>query len=214
MIEFIERVIPCPPDRPEVGGPDHPMRKVTRQVAFEPGAWTPERAAKVGELFDAMASGWSERTSTERQDPLRDALTRGGLPEPVRGRCLEIGSGTGSSTGDLERRFESVVCVDLSRETLRHALPTQGIRVNADAARLPVADASAACIVLVNALLFPAEVARALAPDGAVVWVNSLGDATPIHLPAADVAEALPGSWGGIASEAGWGTWCVLGRIE
>ena len=66
--------------------------------------------------------------------------------------------------------------------------------------------------MLVNALLFPAEVARVLAPGGALVWVNSLGDATPIHLSAADVAKALPGGWGGPASDAGWGTWCVLRR--
>jgi len=42
--------------------------------------------------------------------------------------------------------------------------------------------------------------------------VNSLGECTPIHLPAEDVARALPGEWAGTAAEAGWGTWCVLRR--
>jgi len=38
--------------------PDHPMRKLTRQVAFD-GAWDAERAKKVGDLFDGMAADWS-----------------------------------------------------------------------------------------------------------------------------------------------------------
>jgi hypothetical protein len=84
--------------------------------------------------------------------------------------------------------------------------------VQGDGSRLPIADAGADCLVLVNALLFPREVERALAPDGALVWVNSLGDRTPIHLPAEDVEKALPGDWDGVAAEAAWGTWCVLHR--
>lgn len=212
LVEFLERIIPCPPDRPEVGGPDHPMRHVTRQVAFEPGGWTPERAHKVAQLFDSMAAAWSERASAERQDSLRDALVRGELEDLAQATCLEIGSGTGSSTADLAQRFRTVLCVDLSRAMLRHAPTAPGQRVNADAARLPIESGSAGCVVLVNALLFPAEVSRVLAPGGALVWVNSLGDRTPIHLPATDVQKALPGRWRGKASEAGWGTWCVLRR--
>ena len=48
--------------------------------------------------------------------------------------------------------------------------------------------------------------------DGVVVWVNSSGSQTPIHLPAADVAAALPGAWAGVESGAGEGLWCVLRR--
>jgi SAM-dependent methyltransferase len=214
LITFLDRTIPSPDDRPEVGGRDHPMRKVTRQVAFEPGAWTRERAAKVAQLFDTMAAEWSERTTPERQEALRDALARGGFSDTEPGVCLEIGSGTGSSTPDLVARFESVVSLDLSREMLRHAAPCGDGRINADAVSLPVADASARCVVLVNALLFPAETARVIAPGGALVWVNSLGDRTPIHLPAGDVGKALPGSWVGVAADAGWGTWSVLRRAE
>lgn len=212
MIEFLERVVPSPDDRPEVGGPDHPMRKVTRQVAFEPDGWTPDRASKVAQLFDTMAAGWSERTSEPRQHALRDALCRGRLDNDGSGICLEIGSGTGSSTADLGEHFGTVLAVDLSREMLRHAEPALAPRINADGSLLPFADGTADCIVLVNALLFPKEMERALAPDGALVWVNSLGDNTPIHLPAQDVERAMPGTWKGTASEAGWGTWCVLRR--
>ena len=57
--------------------------------------------------------------------------------------------------------------------------------------------------MLVNCFLFPEEVDRVLAPDGVVVWVNSSGAETPIHLPPDDVAAALPGRWTGVESTAG-----------
>jgi SAM-dependent methyltransferase len=211
-IQFLETAVPPAPDRPEMAGPDHPMRKVTRQVAFEPDGWTPERAEKVAQLFDAMAPQWSERTSKERQDVLRDALARGGLGK--RGLCLEIGSGTGSSTDELAASYKQVVAVDLSREMLKRAPAEPGLRIQADAARLPLPSGCADAVVLVNALLFPGEMNRVVAPGGILVWVNSLGDRTPIHLCASDVAEALPGSWSGVAAEAGWGTWCTLRRCD
>jgi len=210
MIERLARVDECPPDRPELAGPDHPIRQMTRQIAFESGAWTPERRAKVAELFDTMASGWHERTSAERQEPLRDALVRGG--EYPSGWCLEIGSGTGASTPDLAARFERVVAIDLSREMLRHAPATPGHHVQADAAELPIADASAYCVVLVNALLFPSEIERVLSANGTLLWVSSLGEFTPIYLSPEDVERALPGDWVGVASEAGWGCWTALHR--
>lgn len=209
MIRALPRIMPALPDRPEAGGPDHPMRKVTRQVAFEPDGWTPERATKVAELFNALAPEWHTRMSETRQEPLRDALERGGVKG---GRCVEVGSGTGYGTRELVGSFDEVIAVDIALEMLRRAPGDLGPRVLADGAALPLADGAADAVVLVNALLFPAEVARVLAPAGALVWVNSLGDATPIHLSAADVAKALPGNWDGPASEAGWGTWCVLRR--
>lgn len=210
MIRTLETVVPADPDRPEMAGPDHPMRKVTRQVAFEPDGWTPERAEKVALLFDTMAPQWSERASQERRAPLGDALGRG---EVCRGGlCVEIGSGTGSSSDRLAEHFDCVVALDLSREMLRHAPAQPAHRVHGDAARLPIGDGRADCVVLVNALLFPNEMDRVLEPGGTLVWVNSLGDRTPIHLSAEDVDKALPGEWEGVASEAAWGTWCALRR--
>ena len=212
MIEFLETVVPPPPDRPEMAGPDHPMRKVTRQVAFEPNGWTPDRAEKVALLFDTMAPQWQERTSEERRAPLRDALARGKVKRG--GVCIEIGSGTGSSSPDLVCHFDVVLALDLSREMLRHAPDGPALRVQADATRIPVADGGADCLVLVNALLFPREMARALGPGGTLVWVNSLGDRTPIHLPAEDVEKAMPGEWQGVAAEASWGIWCALRSVR
>ena len=72
----------------------------------------------------------------------------------------------------------------------------------ADGARLPLADGAADAVVLVNCFLFPAEVDRVLAPDGVVVWVNSSGGETPIHLPPEDVDRGAPGPVGGRAGHA------------
>ena len=94
---------------------------------------------------------------------------------------------------------------------LAHA-PLLTPKVRADSSRLPFADDSADVVLLINMLLFPAEVDRILQPGGHVVWVNTLGDQTPIHLLPADVEAALPGEWTGVASNAGTGLWAVLER--
>lgn len=211
MITRLPRVVPAAPGVPEGVGPDHPMRTVTRQVAFEPGGWSPERAAKVAALFDGLAPEWHTRSSDSRAGPLADALDRGG-PIPA-GTWLELGSGTGLLSGYLADRCRVLLAVDLSAEMLKLAPATVGHRVRADGARLPVPDASVDALVLVNAFLFPDEARRVVAPAGVVVWVSSRGDGTPIYLPAEDVAGALGAGWDGVASEAGWGTWAVLRRV-
>ena len=193
-----------------VGGPDHPMRQVTRQVAFEDG-WSPGRAAKIADLFDSLAPGWSaDHSGDVRVAPLRDALRRGGL-DP--GGCwLELGSGTGVGTVELAPVVDRLVAVDLSAGMLANA-PDVAPRVRADASVLPFPDAAFDVAVLINMLLFPAELCRVLRPDGKVVWINTLGDRTPIHLPPADVITALPGDdWQGVTARAGSGFWAVFDR--
>jgi SAM-dependent methyltransferase len=189
---------------------DHPMRKVTRQVAFDPDGWTPERAAKVADLFDSLAPEWDTRDVPDREDPLRDALRRGDVGV---GRALEVGSGTGIATRRLADQFDFVVAVDLSFPMLALAPRDRGGRVQADASRLPLPASSFDAVALQNALLFPREVDRVLRPEGVIVWVSSVGPLTPIYLSAEEVADALPGSWVGTASVAGEGTWCVLRRF-
>lgn len=206
---------PVPSTDPPAGvGPDHPMRLVTRQVAFEADGWTPERRRKVADLFDDLAPEWHTRDYPGRDDPLRDALARG--LDGVAGTCLEIGSGTGLSTRLLIERCSRVVALDLAREMLLRAPAEAAPRVQADAAELPFADGGIGVLVLVNALLFPAEYDRVLEPGGHLVWVNSRGDQTPIHLPTSDVVaaldEATTSRWEARSSEAGWGTWCVVWR--
>jgi SAM-dependent methyltransferase len=210
VITTLPRVVASPPGKPTVGNADHPMRKVTRQVAFEPGGWTPERKAKVVELFDGMAPDWDNRaTAAETQTALVDALVRGG---ELHGPCVEVGAGTGRATGALLDRFGAVLAVDVSIEMLRRFNEPEATTVLADGGALPVRDASVGTIVLVNAFLFPGEIDRALAPDGTVVWVNTLAEHTPIHLPVADVVDALPGNWDAITAEAGWGLWALVRR--
>ncbi len=138
-------------------GPDHPMRKVTRQVAFEPGGWTPERAKKVEAHFDNLSKEWASRHSEHRLLPLEDALERGEVSAET---CIELGAGTGPGTEFLCRKFDRVYALDLSQEMLRLLDPTWGHRVRADASRSPLRDESADVLVLMNMLLFPDEVAR------------------------------------------------------
>lgn len=201
---------PPPPAADQAHNRDHPMRRVTEAVVAEPASWTAERAAGVASVFDELAGGWDDRFgSGSHRVPLIDALDRGGVTGR---RVVEVGSGTGLATQVLAERFGSVLAADLSIEMLRRAPADVGFRVRADGARLPLKDGWADVVVLVNAFLFPDEVARVLDGTGAVVWVNSIGDRTPIHLPADRVVAALPGAWDAVASAAGEGTWCVARR--
>src|SRR5581483_8962320 len=131
MIRHLPRVVPEAPDKPTRGSEDHPMRKVTRQVAFDPGGWTGERRGKVETLFDALARG------------------------EVGGRvCLELGSGTGIATPWLAERFSLVLAVELSAGMLELAPAGVGTRMRADGSRLPLRDGSIDAAVLVNMFLF------------------------------------------------------------
>ena len=209
-VRELDRLDPVDPNATGPGGEDHPMRKVTLQVAFEPGGWTPERRGKVAALFDSLADEWHTRDGEGRHVPLLDALDRGEVP--ASGRCLELGSGTGLSSALLAEHFDVVHAIDLSMEMLRRAPIEPAPRVLGDSSGLPYPDRCVEAVVCQNMLLFPAEVDRVLAPDGVLVWVNTSGDRTPIHLTAEEVDRALPGPWDVVAAGAGWGTWAVARR--
>jgi SAM-dependent methyltransferase len=214
MIERLPRAVPARPNRPEVAREDHPMRKVTQQIARDPGGWNAVRRAKVAELFDGLAADWNTRFTAEESWPcIDDAFARGGLESPVAKRWLEVGAGTGLATGRLAERLQTPgVPIDVSIGMLRRFDVRAGAPVLADAGALPVADGSVDLVVAVNAFLFPTEYDRVLAPEGALLWINSLAEFTPIHLPVDDVVSALPNSWDAIWSEAGWGLWAVVRR--
>jgi SAM-dependent methyltransferase len=198
-----------------LGNPDHPMRIMTRRAAgLHPGGWDDGARAEVAAFFDGLAPEWHTRTSPERDAVVADALERGLPAGPQGDVCVELGSGTGAYSPLLAARWRRVLAVEVALEMLLRAPASPGHRVLADGARLPLADGAARAVVLVNCFLFPAEVDRVLAPDGVVVWVNSSGAETPIHLPSDDVAAALPGSWAGVRSGAGAGLWCVLRRAR
>lgn len=191
-------------------GPDHPMRKMTRRVAFD-RVWDERNAANVGELFDTLAEDWARHTEQPgRLAAIADALDRGGAP--LDGGWLELGSGTGVGTSLARERIARLTVADLSWEMLVRAPADLAPRVRADAARLPFREDQFDGLLLVNMLLFPDEVERVLAADGALVWVNTAGDQTPIHLPPDDVLDALPGTWRGCAARAGTGIWLVARR--
>jgi SAM-dependent methyltransferase len=191
-------------------GPDHPIRRRTRAVALgEP--WTADNARRMTELFDSMAAEWStRRVEDNKSAPVLDALERGNVP--VDGDWLELGSGTGAGTQLLSGVVGSLVATDLSAGMLHHAPGELAPRVQADASSLPFPTGSFDAVLMVNMLLFPHEVDRVLRRGGVIVWVNSLGDQTPIHLPPNDVLTALPGNWVGSTARAGTGFWLTARR--
>lgn len=194
-----------------LGSEDHPMRIMTRRAAgLAPDGWDADARGRVEALFDELSSEWHTRTSPQRTAVVVDALDRGGVTGGA--VAIEVGSGIGNYSGLLAERFRTVAAVDLSLRMLRLAPAAPATRIQADAADLPFRAGYADAVVLVNALLFPAEVDRVLAPDGSVAWVNSSGDQTPIYLRSEEVAAVLPGQWRGVASRAGQGSWCVLRR--
>lgn len=194
-----------------LGSEDHPMRIMTRRAAgLAPDGWDADARGRVEALFDELSSEWHTRTSPQRTAVVVDALDRGGVTGGA--VAIEVGSGIGNYSGLLAERFRTVAAVDLSLRMLRLAPAAPATRIHADAADLPFRAGYADAVVLVNALLFPAEVDRVLAPDGSVAWVNISGDQTPIYLRSEEVAAVLPGQWRGVASRAGQGSWCVLRR--
>ena len=197
-----------------MGGPEHPMRIATRRAAgLDAGGWTGDLRDQVEDYFDGIAGEWHTRISPQRTAVVTDALSRGldAMDVPA-GPAVEVGSGIGTYSNLLAERFATVVAIDLSLAMLKLAPIGPAHRVQADGARLPLRDSSAAAIVLINAFLFPAEVERTLSPGGVMVWVNSSGEQTPIYLSVDDLVATLPGEWTGTASRAGEGHWCVLRR--
>jgi hypothetical protein len=95
---------------------------------------------------------------------------------------------------------------------LERLSPELADRVQLDASALPLADHNVGTLVCVNMLLFADEAARVLAPGGALVWVNAIGERTPIHLTAAAVLDALGDGFDLTTSRSGWGTWAVARR--
>jgi len=193
-------------------GPDHPIRKITRLMAFG-GEWRSSNATNMAELFDGMAAEWSERhVDPTKRAPVEDGLDRGRIP--LSGDWLELGSGTGAGARVLSGKVGSLICSDLSMGMLSYAPGELAPRLQADATTLPFANDTFDAVLMINMILFPDEVDRILRPGGSILWVNTLGDQTPIHLPAADVLEAMPGKWQGCSARAGTGFWLTARRVE
>jgi len=196
---------------------NHRMREVTELVAGSgPGAgtWDGSLVDEVRTLFDSLAPDWTAtRDHPTRNAPVLDALERGS----VSGRTvLELGAGTCISARDLVGRFDRFMAADLSWGMLSHAVDGAPPLVCTDGSALPLADGVLDVLILQNMFLFAAEVDRCLAPDGCVVWVNSRGPETPIHLSCEAVVAALEAAtgcgWRAITSTVGEATWAVVRR--
>jgi ubiquinone/menaquinone biosynthesis C-methylase UbiE len=192
------------------------MRRVTWEVAFE-GGWSLGRARKVADLFDSMAAEWDEpRSGLVRTAPIRDALARGSMR--LGGRWLELGAGTGVGTRIMGPALAAaggrLVAADLARQMLLNSPQRVAPLVQGDASVLPFGDACFDGVALVNMLLFPDEVDRLVGDGGQVLWINTSGDRTPIHLSPADFLAALPGQWSACWAGSGTGFWVVADRAE
>jgi ubiquinone/menaquinone biosynthesis C-methylase UbiE len=130
------------------------LQQLARGLATGELPWTAALLATVVGLFDALAPTWNAAESTNRFEPVQDALTRGAL---LGGTCLELGSGTGQVTPLLASSFARVLCVDVSMEMLRQAVREHapGMPVRADGSRLPLPDQSTHAVVAVDTFLSP-----------------------------------------------------------
>ncbi|MHB1138583.1 MAG: class I SAM-dependent methyltransferase [Microthrixaceae bacterium] len=191
-------------------GTGHVMRAITERVAADAKNWTPAVAAQVADFFGELAPEWQAETSARSQIALADLLDRVGaeLTTPV----LELGAGTGSGTVALAAHFGHVVAGDLTAGMIQRLPAELAARVQLDASALPVRSGSVATLVCVNMFLFAEEVRRVLLPRGALVWVNSIGERTPIHLSAEQVAASMGPEFAVTASRAGWCTWAIARR--
>ncbi len=213
-IERLPRVVPAAPDkpvRPEATG----TQQLMARLALAPTEWTPELAEVTSQGWDAMAANWAGERGAYRPAPLIDVLERGG-PFPA-GRCLELCCGTGLLTSVIESVWSQPVSVDLSAGMLAHAASRW--RARTDASALPFADDAFAAVVLCDGPLFAAEVLRVLAPDGVLVISNALGQGAPYFVETPLLLDALGqvdprSAFVAVESEASWGSWVVLRRLE
>jgi SAM-dependent methyltransferase len=207
----LPRVVQDPPGKPRRPGASE-TQAFARRIAEDPSSWGHDEVVATASRFDILAESWDEERASYRATPLSDALTRGG-PWPD-GLCVEIGSGTGVLTPLLLERWQVTLCLDLSAGMLGRA--RTGLRVRADASRLPIPSNVAAAIVVGDAPLFAEEVVRVLGPHGVVIWVNALGADAPYWVPTETIRSALARAsaepWGAVVSKAGWGSWVVLRR--
>jgi SAM-dependent methyltransferase len=209
VIRELARVVSAPPGKP-VREEAAQGQERARRLAMRPGTWDRQEATAMRAGFDAAATGWDDSRGGYRRPVLVDALARGGPFGP--GRAVEIASGTGLLTPLIAEVWPEVVAVDLSGGMLAHSAAS--CRIQADAARLPLADGCAAAVVIGDGPLFAAEATRVMAAGAVLVWSNALGDGAPFFVPAEIVAEAMMAAtgrpWDAVHSQAHWGSWAVF----
>jgi len=209
VIRELARVVAAPPGKP-VRAEAAQDQERARRLALRPGTWDRQEAAAMRAGFDAAARDWEASRGGYRPPVLADALARGGPFQP--GRAVEIASGTGLLTPLIAAVWPQVAAVDLSGGMLAQSAVSG--RVQADAARLPLADGCAAAVIIGDGPLFAAEAARVMAAGAVLVWSNALGDGAPFFVPVETLAGVMTAAtgrgWDAVHSEAYWGRWAVL----
>jgi SAM-dependent methyltransferase len=153
--------------------------------------------------FDQLAGDWDRI----RADPVYKAGFEFALDElPGRipqladepyAECnvLDVACGTGLASAVLHERFPHarVVGVDISEQMVRLAATNvPGVEfVAGTSAGLPFADGEFDLIVSVDGVFSEPELARVLAPDGAIALVYTRGKACPVARPVEGIAEGL-----------------------
>jgi ubiquinone/menaquinone biosynthesis C-methylase UbiE len=147
-------------------------------------------------MFDTIAPTWESRIGPLHLAALDLALAELAPPQ----RALDLGTGTGVAAKAVAGRFDSaeVVGVDLSARMiaeasarLPRALADRVAYSIADASALPFADGAFQLVTLMNMIPFFDELARVVAPGGAVVLSFSRGAETPIYVPAERLRREL-----------------------
>lgn len=188
----------------------HPMRAVVKGAAFDDGSWTGSRAKKVAELFDSMALEWKERVN-EGCSIVMDAFDR---VQFTTERVLEVGCGTGEVMEILKGYFDEAIGIDISLEMLRKSNSSSTELLNCDGASLPFPTSSFDAVVIVNSLLFPAEIDRVLKVGGTCFFISTKGDGTPIYLSPYDVRSALGLNYEAFTAASGNGIWTALHKSK
>ena len=159
-------------------------RLATDVVVRRPTLW-PLFRRLTERTFDRIAPQWDSVRGPDSLAPFEAALE--GIGGPVTD-VLDLGTGTGSGAAIVLRRFPSarVVGVDLSEEMLERArVNVPGVEFRrADASSLPFPDGSFDLVAHANMIPFFDEVARVLRPGGTALFAFSIGDETPIYVPA------------------------------
>jgi len=162
-------------------------RFVTVMVTRFPRLWPVFRRA-LRLQFHALAPNWDQIVNPEHIAPYEAALERVESPR----HALDLGTGTGAGAFALARRFPKakIVGADLAEgmvdEARRKLSPELAGRVRfevADASNLPYEDGAFDFVGLANMIPFFDELARVVAPGGAVVIAFSSGSDTPIYVP-------------------------------
>ena len=163
-------------------------RLVTNAVVRQPRLWALFRGP-FRRQFEDLAPTWETRLGPDTLEPFARALDT--LETPPR-RVLDVGTGTGAAAFLLARRWPDaeVAGVDLAEAMVAQARrltpPELDKRVRfevADASHLPFADGTFDLVTHANMLPFFDEIARVVAPGGAVVFAFSGGAGTPIYVP-------------------------------